>query len=334
MQWAASKNRETCFVAYSSRKSEWNFWFFWFVVVGSFTAGCNLLQPTGCLNRTPSHVTFSRTCMHSFQCRTWHWLKFGYPRIPSHVSSAWCVLLDSLRLSFCSSPSLSSSFSSSCSSSSSSMWVGSMRSPMRTSANEESGTMAENNPLTQTTLKNSHNLQSQWHVVSTLCQEMKKDLIRKVGFEGTPQLGPYWKSQPATYKVNMWWKFRIESLNRENSHSWVRISQGLNKLVTELSNNKENDNNEQENSEMQFEDFALKRMYLLVRADQRLKQNHKDVLLPAHIQELYPSVKESGLILSQKIIHRSLTQCQNNSVLFFVMVIYLEKTMERLKSGD
>ena len=37
----------------------------------------------------------------------------------------------------------------------------------------------------------------------------------------------------------------------------VRISHGLNKLVTDLSN-KEHDDNEQETSEMQFEDFALK----------------------------------------------------------------------------
>ena len=51
---------------------------------------------------------------------------------------------------------------------------------------------------------------------------------------------------------------KIESVNKDNSHSWVRISHGLNKLVTDLSNNKENDNNEQETSEMQFEDFALK----------------------------------------------------------------------------
>ena len=36
------------------------------VVVRSFTADSNLLQPTGSVNRTPSHVTFSRTCMHSF----------------------------------------------------------------------------------------------------------------------------------------------------------------------------------------------------------------------------------------------------------------------------
>ena len=55
-------------------------------------------------------------------------------------SSACCCCLDTLRPSTLhSSPSLSSSFSFSCSSSSSSMWVGSMRSPMRTSANEELG---------------------------------------------------------------------------------------------------------------------------------------------------------------------------------------------------
>ena len=50
----------------------------------------------------------------------------------------------------------------------------------------------------------------------------------------------------------------IEFINKENSHSWVRISHGLNKLVMYLSNNKENDDNEQETSEMQFEDFAMK----------------------------------------------------------------------------
>ena len=53
-------------------------------------------------------------------------------------------------------------------------------------------------------------------------------------------------------------EIRIESVNLDNYHSWVRISHGLNKLVTDLSNNEENDNNEQETSEVQFENFALK----------------------------------------------------------------------------
>ena len=45
---------------------------------------------------------------------------------------------------------------------------------------------------------------------------------------------------------------RIMSMNKDNSHSWVRISHGLNKLVTNLNNN------EQETSEVQFEEYALK----------------------------------------------------------------------------
>ena len=47
-------------------------------------------------------------------------------------------------------------------------------------------------------------------------------------------------------------EIRILSVNKDNSHSWVRIPRGLNKLVTDLNHN------EQETSEMQFEEFALK----------------------------------------------------------------------------
>ena len=52
-------------------------------------------------------------------------------------------------------------------------------------------------------------------------------------------------------------EIRIESVNKDNSHSWIRISHGLNELVTDLID-EEYDDNEQETSEMQFEDFALK----------------------------------------------------------------------------
>ena len=97
----------------------------------------------------------------------------------------------------------------------------------------------------------------QYFIVSTLCHEMKNQPTRKVGFEGIPKLAPHWKSQPASCKVNYGVEIRIESVNKDNSHSWVRISHGLNKLVTNL-NNKDGDNNEQEISEMQFEDCAFK----------------------------------------------------------------------------
>ena len=52
-------------------------------------------------------------------------------------------------------------------------------------------------------------------------------------------------------------EIRIESVNKDHSHSWVSISHGLNKLVTNL-NKKEQDDNDQETSEMHFEHYVLK----------------------------------------------------------------------------
>ena len=52
-------------------------------------------------------------------------------------------------------------------------------------------------------------------------------------------------------------------------------------------------------------------MYLLLRADPRPKQNHEDVLLLAHLQELYLSVKDLGPMQNQEFIRMSLAQCQN-----------------------
>ena len=72
----------------------------------------------------------------------------------------------------------------------------------------------------------------QWLVVSTLCQETKIHLNRRVGSEGTPKLDLCWKLQPVICTVNM--EIRIWSLNRENTHSWVRISHGSNKFVMNL----------------------------------------------------------------------------------------------------
>ena len=51
-------------------------------------------------------------------------------------------------------------------------------------------------------------------------------------------------------------EIRIESVNKDNSHSRVRISHGLNKLVTDLID-KEYDDNEQETSETKTEVFAF-----------------------------------------------------------------------------
>ena len=74
---------------------------------------------------------------------------------------------------------------------------------------------------------------------------------------GNTQIGPVLEVTTSYLQGKYGVEIRTESLNKDNSHSWVRISHGLNMLVTDLSN-KEDDNNQQETSETKTEDFALK----------------------------------------------------------------------------
>ena len=106
-------------------------------------------------------------------------------------------------------------------------------------------------------------------------------------------------------------EIRIESVDTDNSHSWVRLSRGLNRFVTDLID-KENDDNEQETSETKMEAFALTTDVLAFGSRQRLKQNHEDLPLLAHLQELYLFVKEYGLILNQELNPIMRSQWQKN----------------------
>ena len=81
-----------------------------------------------------------------------------------------------------------------------------------------------------------------------------------------PKFGPCTSYLPGEYGVEM----RIVSLNKDNSYSSVRISHGLNKLVTDLSN-KEDDDNEQETSDMKSEEFALKTNVLVFASRSKAK---------------------------------------------------------------
>ena len=74
---------------------------------------------------------------------------------------------------------------------------------------------------------------------------------------GNNKNGPVLEVTTSYLQGNYGVEIRIESVNKDNSHSWVRISHGLHRLVTDLSN-KEDDDNEQETSEMKFEEFASK----------------------------------------------------------------------------
>ena len=74
---------------------------------------------------------------------------------------------------------------------------------------------------------------------------------------GNTKIGPVLEVTTCSLQGKYGVEIRIKSVNKDTSHSWVRMSHGLNKLVTDLSNNNEDDDNEQETSEMQFDYFAL-----------------------------------------------------------------------------
>ena len=69
---------------------------------------------------------------------------------------------------------------------------------------------------------------------------------------GSTKIGPVLEVTTSYPQGKYGVEIRIASVNKDNSHSWVRISHGLNKLVTDLSDK------EQEPSEMKTEEFAVK----------------------------------------------------------------------------
>ena len=70
--------------------------------------------------------------------------------------------------------------------------------------------------------------------------------------QGNTKIGPVLEVTTCCLQGKHGVEIRIMSLSEDNSHSWVRISHGLNKLVTNLNNN------EQETSEVQFEEYVLR----------------------------------------------------------------------------
>ena len=60
-------------------------------------------------------------------------------------------------------------------------------------------------------------------------------------------------------------------------------------------------------------------MQVILHADQRPKQSHKDAILRVHPQELYSLGREFGLMLNQENIRSTIIQCRRNWSIFFVM---------------
>ena len=70
--------------------------------------------------------------------------------------------------------------------------------------------------------------------------------------QGNTKIGPVFGVATCCLHGKYGLESRIMCMNKDNSHSWVRISHGSNKLVTNLNNN------EQELPEVQLEEYAFK----------------------------------------------------------------------------
>ena len=115
--------------------------------------------------------------------------------------------------------------------------------------------------------------------------------------QGNTKIGPVLEVATSYLHSKYGVEIRIMSLNRDNTHSWVRISHGSNKFVMNLNNNK------QETSEMQFDEYALK----LNASDFASRSKAKAKTLP---QELDLLVKEFGPMLNQENIQSPIMWCR------------------------
>ena len=134
------------------------------------------------------------------------------------------------------------------------------------------------------------------------------------------------ESQPATYKVNIEWKLELNlwaktilTRGSEFLMDWTSWSQTWSTKSTTTTSRRPLRRGRKH--------LRWDQMYLFLQADQRLKQNHEDLPLLAHLQELY-------LFVNQELIPIRRTQWQKDWTLFFGTNNYLEKKMVRLNSGD
>ena len=149
---------------------------------------------------------------------------------------------------------------------------------------------------------------------------------------GNTKIGPVLEVATCCLHCKYGVEIRIMSLSKDNTHSWVRISHGSNKLVTNLNNS------EQETSEVQFKEYALKlnasdfacRSKAKAKPQRREPAGSSTRTIPIgerNWDDVEPGKYSiSDYAVSKKLIHLLF--------IFFVMEAYFEKMMEQLNSGE
>ena len=120
-------------------------------------------------------------------------------------------------------------------------------------------------------------------------------------------------------------EIRIESVNKHNSHSWVRISHGLNKLVTDLID-KGYDDNEQETPTTKTEVFAFA-------SRSKAKAKPRRPSTTCSFSRTFPILERKWIDIEPRAQFDQASGKKAKTLLFGTEN-YLEKKMERSNSGD
>ena len=146
---------------------------------------------------------------------------------------------------------------------------------------------------------------------------------------GNTKIGPVLEVTTSYLQGKYGVEIRIESVNKDNSHSWVGISHGLKKLVTDVID-KEYDDNEQETSETKSEEFALKTNVLAIASRSKAEAKPRRPTSACSSTRTVP--------ICERIWTNIEPGTQSNLAylvahIFFGTDNYLEKKMRRSKSG-
>ena len=150
--------------------------------------------------------------------------------------------------------------------------------------------------------------------------------------EGTPRLDPYGKLQPVAYKVNMEWKLELSLWTRtiltrgaEFLMAWISWSRTWTTRSTTTTSRKP--------QKCSSKNVLWNWMQVILKPIKGQNKAQKTRFCQL-IHKNYTYWGKNLDWLNHKNIRSPITQCRRNWSIFFVMVVYLEKMMERLNSGE
>ena len=128
----------------------------------------------------------------------------------------------------------------------------------------------------------------------------EKSTDPKGWIRGNTKIGPVSEVTTSYLQGKYGVEIRFEYVNKDNSHSWVRISHGLNKLVTDLIDKEYNDN-KQETSETKTEEFVLKTNVLAFASRPKARARPRRATSACSSTRTVPICERRGLIVSQEL---------------------------------